>query len=183
MKFLVCCATLLLVSAGAVARAGDCCHHCGCQCTCNKVCRVVCETKKVTKPEYDCECEEFCIPGKSECCVTFDECGKKQKVYSPTCGKVRTRVKLVKTMKTEEVKTYRWVVEDLCANCAKACEGQHALPPPSGASLSQPGTIEPVGFTLPSAASPDANSVAETEQAANSKSPLERALRPLFGSR
>ena len=35
-------------------------------------------TKKVTKTEYECECEDFCVPGPSLRTVCHDECGKKK---------------------------------------------------------------------------------------------------------
>jgi hypothetical protein len=54
--------TLCLESA---AFAGDCCVHCGCQTSCCKVCRLVPVVKRVTEPVYDCECYEFCLPGKT----------------------------------------------------------------------------------------------------------------------
>ena len=66
MKSLICCALVALAYGSSLALAGDCCQHCGCQCACQKVCRLVCETKKVTKVDYDCECEDFCVPGPSE---------------------------------------------------------------------------------------------------------------------
>ena len=75
----------------------------------------------MVKPEYDCECEDFCVPGKSECCVVCDECGNKKKVYTPTCGCVRTRVKLVKKEKKEQVTVYKCVVENLCPGCSQKC--------------------------------------------------------------
>ncbi|MGD9722495.1 MAG: hypothetical protein AB7O59_13400 [Pirellulales bacterium] len=117
-----------LLFSPVLAVAGNCCAHCGCHDNCCKVCRVVCETKKVTKPVYDCECEDFCIPGKSECCWTCDECGHRKREYTPTCGKVHTRVKLVKRNETKEVKSYKWVVEDLCTNCATRCAATSAKP-------------------------------------------------------
>ena len=98
--------------------AADCCQHCGCQCECQKVCRLICETKKVTKPEYSCECEDFCVPGASDHCVTYDECGCKKHVFTPNCATVRTRTKLVKKEVTKEVPSYRWVVEKVCPACA-----------------------------------------------------------------
>ncbi len=124
MKSIVYCCLLLLAST--IARA-DCCDHCHCDNNCCKVCRLVCETKTVVKPEYDCECEDFCVPGKSECCVVCDECGNKKKVFTPTCGCVRTRVKLVKKEKKEQVTVYKCVVENLCPGCSQKC-GAKPLP-------------------------------------------------------
>ncbi len=103
----------------------DCCSHCGCNDnSCCKVCCLVPEVKKVTKPVYDCECEDFCVPGKSECCVGCDECGNRKLIYTPTCGRVRTRAKLVKKTETKEVKTFKCVVVDMCARCAQQCNAQ-----------------------------------------------------------
>jgi hypothetical protein len=82
------------------------------------------EVKKVSKPVYECECEDFCVPGKSECCIGCDECGRRKLIYTPTCGCVRTRVKLVKKSETKEVKTFKCVVVDMCARCAQQCNAQ-----------------------------------------------------------
>jgi hypothetical protein len=124
MKSIVCCALVIVACGFSVARAQDCCDHCGCQCCCQKICRVVCETKKVPKVTYTCECEDFCVPGPSDHCVTCDECGNKKHVYTPTCGHVRTRKKLVKHETMEEVPSYKWVVETVCNGCASKCADQ-----------------------------------------------------------
>jgi hypothetical protein len=79
----------------------------------------VCETKKVPKITYDCECEEFCVPGPSQCCTVCDECGHQRKVYTPTCGKLRSRTKMVKHETFEEQVVYKWVVESVCCSCAQ----------------------------------------------------------------
>lgn len=128
MKSLVCCA-LALVAFAATAHGrdhGDRCADCGCQAVCCKVCRPVETTKKVPKITYDCECEDFCVPGPSARSIECDECGHKKYVYTPTCGMVRTRKKLVKHEKVEEVKTTRWVVENLCSSCADKCDAPAA---------------------------------------------------------
>jgi hypothetical protein len=127
MKGLVCCALAWAALSQAAACAGECCHHCGCHANCSKVCRLVCETKKVPKTEYDCECEDFCVPGPSQCSLGCDECGHHKLVYTPTCARVRTRVKLVKREEIKEVQSYKWVVEDLCAPCARACAAADAM--------------------------------------------------------
>jgi len=124
MKALLCCAAIL-VFCGSAALAGECCDPCaacGCNDNCCKVCRVICEVKKVPKPEYDCECEDYCIPGKSICTIECDECGNRKKVYTPTCGTVRTRTKLVKKEKMVDKVFYKWEVVNLCAPCAKQKE-------------------------------------------------------------
>lgn len=115
--FLVCC--LVLVSCRIAA--AQCCDHCGCQSNCHQVCRPICEIKKVPKVTYDCECEDFCVPGKSCHSVVCDECGNKRHVYTPTCGDVRTRTKLIKHETTVDKVTYKWVVETVCCGCRERC--------------------------------------------------------------
>jgi hypothetical protein len=91
------------------------------------------ETKTVTKPEYTVECEEFCVPGPSTRTHVCDECGHKKIVYTPNCGEVRTRKKLVKKDVKTKVQKYKWVVEDLCPSCAQKCDtspAPDALPAP-----------------------------------------------------
>lgn len=124
MRSLLLVAVALACCQSSAVYAG-CCSHCGCNDdSCCKVCCLVPEVKKVTKPVYDCECEDFCVPGKSECCVGCDECGHRKLFYTPTCGCVRTRVKLVKKSETKEVKTFKCVVVDMCAKCASQCNAQ-----------------------------------------------------------
>ncbi len=130
MKPIVFCAVLLATTRFALA--GCPCDHCGCQSSCRKVCRVICEVKKVPKITYDCECEEFCVPGKSCRTKVCDECGHKKTVYTPTCGEVRMRTKLVRKETVEEKVTYRWVVECVCDGCASRCAAQEAPTPGAG---------------------------------------------------
>jgi hypothetical protein len=122
MKAFLCLGLLLLTAA--VTRAGIFCHcdDCGSQASCCKVCRCVPSKKKVTKTEYECECEDFCVPGRSIRSKECDECGHKKWVYTPTCAQVRTRKKLVKKDNTKEVCTVKWVVENLCPNCCAKVE-------------------------------------------------------------
>ena len=68
----------------------------------------------------------FLHPGRSDRCVTYDECGKRQEVFTPTCGCVRTRKKLVKHEKVTEVPTCKCVVENMCDACSKKCAAQNA---------------------------------------------------------
>jgi hypothetical protein len=119
MKAFLSCALLLAFCQSALAQC--CCDHCGCQSDCHKICRVVCETKKVPKIEYDCECEDFCVPGPSCRTTVCDECGNKKHVYTPGCGEVRTRTKLVKKETMEEKVVYKWVVQTVCGNCESRC--------------------------------------------------------------
>ena len=125
MKSFICCALALLAGA-ASAQAGDCCEGCGCDASCSKVCRLVPSTKKVTKTEYECECEDFCVPGPSLRTVCHDECGKKKIIYTPTCAEVRTRKHLVKKETSKTVPTTKWVVEDLCPKCANEKKSEPA---------------------------------------------------------
>jgi hypothetical protein len=111
----------------------DCCDHCGCNCGCRKVCHLKCDVKKVTKVEYSCECEDFCVPGKSEKIGSGCECHSKQcllscrehccekPVYKPTCAAVHTKKKLIKHEVTKKVPSYKWVVETVCDHCAHRC--------------------------------------------------------------
>jgi len=114
----------IILATCRCAWAEGCCEYCGCQAPCRKVCRLVCEVKQVPKTTYDCALEEFCVPGKSVRSTVCDECGHKHHVYTPTCGKVRTRTKLIKHETFEEKVAYKWVVENVC--CACAAEGAEA---------------------------------------------------------
>ncbi len=120
MKPILFCAVLLVACPTAWAQS-CCCDHCGCDSSCRKVCRVVCETKKVPKVTYCCECEDFCVPGPSCRTKVCDECGHHKIIYTPTCGKVLTRKKLVRHEETEEKVVYKWVVETLCCDCCQRC--------------------------------------------------------------
>lgn len=96
------------------------CHQCG---SCNhvrKVCRIVCEIEEVKEVVYDCECEDFCIPGPLQKCGCREVC---------TCGKVRTRRKLVKHEVIKKVPKHKCVVEYLCSPCcnARPAATDHAL--------------------------------------------------------
>ena len=93
MKSFICCALVLLAGA-ASAQAGDCCESCGCDASCCKVCRCVPSTKKVTKIEYDCECEDFCVPGPSHFapCATTSAARRKSSTRrpAPRCARARS---------------------------------------------------------------------------------------------
>ncbi|MFO0897804.1 MAG: hypothetical protein U0836_10315 [Pirellulales bacterium] len=92
--------------------APDCCNHCGNKCKVKKVCRLECTEKEVKETKYTCECEDFCVPGKSK------KCGC---TYTPTCGCVYTRKKLVKKEETKKVPSTKCVVEYLCESCCASC--------------------------------------------------------------
>ena len=135
MKSICCCALLLASWALPCLAADDCdrCAGCGCAENCCKVCRCVPSTKKVTKVTYDVECEDFCVPGKSERSLACDECGHKQHIYTPTCAKVHTRRNLIKHETVKEVPTTKWVVETLCHECAARCAAEQGEPAAAGA--------------------------------------------------
>lgn len=124
----------LIVSAlsglSAVAAGSDCaagtCSVCGCCAATRKICRVSEEKGKKSKTVFSCECEDFCIPGKSKFCGYRAECGecgetKCVKVWKPGCGEVRTRKVLKKSSEDEEVTEYKWEVVEVCDACA--CHG------------------------------------------------------------
>lgn len=143
----------LLLSTTAQAGEG-CCAHCGCQTACQKVCRLVCEEKKVNITCWGCLCEDFCNPGPShidcvhcdEVCRECQECDAKTpysepktfvwKDWIPGCAKgVYTKKKLMKKTVTKKVPSFKWVVEDVCAQCEGECSGVEVppdaqIPPP-----------------------------------------------------
>jgi hypothetical protein len=185
MKWILCCAALALASVPATALAGDCCAHCGCHSNCCKVCRLVCETKKVTKPEYGCECEDFCVPGPSKCTIECDECGHKTKVYTPCCASVHTRTKLTKKDVTKEVKSYKWVVEDLCGKCAQHCANADAPTPLAAAAEPSPAMNDNrlTDNQVSAAAALLPAGPAEEKPAGSLKAKLARTLAPLTGKK
>jgi hypothetical protein len=126
-----CAAIALLYSAPDLRAGAPCCGGCGCQPCTRKVCRLVCETKEVTKKVYSCECEDFCVPGRSICCKTPcncpGKCCKDHTVWKPTCGCVRTRVVLVAKDEKKKVPSYKCVVEEVCTRCGH-CAKATALP-------------------------------------------------------
>lgn len=129
------CAAVLAALVSCGAAQADCCHRCGCEAHLKKVCRPVCEIKEVKETEYDCECEDFCIPGRSQVCtehgVDCNGCPTCEKVTIPACGKVRTRKKLIKKEVVKKVPSYKWVVEYVCdecchGDCADGCDAGQA---------------------------------------------------------
>lgn len=130
-------AAVALFSLAGHAPAGHfCCDHCGCQQPCQKVCRLVCEEKKVEVVCWGGKCEEFCLPcpGKPGCdfceqvCDPCDEAAQKDDIlvkphkfvwteWFARGAKMHTRVKLMKKVEVKKVPTYKYVVEDLCAQC------------------------------------------------------------------
>lgn len=130
----------------------DCCEHCGSCCPLIKVCRAECSEKEVTHTKYRVECEDFCVPGRSckFCCE--DACGCCQVCKAGTCGKVRTKKKLVKIEVKEKVPVTKCVVEYLCPGCCDACGADSN--DRSEASVSDQDAVVPLPHEAPSAQPP-----------------------------
>lgn len=133
---------------------GSCCEHCGECCPLIKVCRAECSEKEVTHYKYRVECEDFCTAGPScrHCCE--DCCGNCQVCKSPSCGKVRTKRKLVKIEEKEKVPVTKCVVEYLCPTCCDACgcepmEEAGAVVEPHEAPAAQPTPLPPAPKPAP----------------------------------
>jgi hypothetical protein len=138
----------LLLAMGAASRAeliGHHCPACGCHQLCKR-CKLETGTKKETKTEYCCECEDICIPGHSKKCGVKVECdcdGKHRTViWQPRCGHIRTIKKLVKKEVTKQVPAYKCVVEYYCPQCG-AC-GDRAERPATVAEIAAGRVEEPV---------------------------------------
>lgn len=183
MKSVFYCCVLVLASWTLPCLAtDDCdrCEGCGCAANCCKVCRCVPSTKKVTKVTYSVECEDFCVPGKSDRSVACDECGHKKHVYTPTCAQVHTRRNLIKHETVKEVPTTKWVVENLCHECVARCAAQQGE---SADVARAKGVPEPA--TLPAApmsvaAETQDNAGRRVKPAASLKADLGRAIPALF---
>ncbi len=143
--------SLVVTNAPRIGRCDEPTHQCarcGSTCVTCKVCRPVEETKKVSKTEYECECEDFCVPGRSDFCgydKSCDDCGKVKctKIWQPTCACVRSRKVLKKKTVEEEVKQTKWVVEELCDACANDCRPTEPIPQPTiGTTKSKPWSVE-----------------------------------------
>lgn len=110
--------TALAVAPWATAGHPSSCHRCGNCCEVKKVCRAVCEYKEVKETRYDVVCEDYCLPGPSCCETCQSPCGGcNHQVWHTSCGKVRTRKKLVKIEETKKVPVTKCVVEYLCTRC------------------------------------------------------------------
>lgn len=143
---------VLALALAATASAGEAsqryCGHCGCQRHCKKVCRLICGTKKETKTEYECQCEDICIPGRSVKCGEKCECNRLgikccHAVLKPVCGKVRTKRVLVKKQVEKEVPDYKWVVEKVCCHCGQKLDDNAAGGGAEGKSADAPPGQEP----------------------------------------
>ncbi len=146
--------SLLVMASQSPAGEGEC-AHCGCGNGCQKVCRLVKEDKKITITCWGCKSEDFCAPGRSKpgckhCETVCDEDDPdspcvRPKEFSWTewipcgCGKVFTKKKLMKKTITKTVPGYKWVVEDLCAECEAACP---MVTPAPGAIVPPPPVID-----------------------------------------
>jgi len=141
---------LVNVAATCFAIGHTCCGHCGCESECRKVCRLVCEEKNVEVICWGCQCEDFCLPGPGtpqcqQCEMVCADCNEanaacdctkphaepKRFVWTrwiPSCGELHTKKKLMKKVVTKKVPSYKYVVEDLCANCAADCEKSPSAP-------------------------------------------------------
>ena len=133
------CLLLSLLTFPVQAKAGEgTCAHCGRAAACQKACRLVCEEKAVKIICWGAKHEDFCVPGPSHLGCRFCEqvCNEdtpgslcvqpKKFVWSewiPSCdARLHTRVKLMKKTVTRKVPSYKWVVEDLCAECEEKME-------------------------------------------------------------
>lgn len=136
--FLVLVAAITTI-AGRVRAGNAFCAHCGEAENCQKICRLVCENKKITTTCWGCATEDFCLPGPSTpncrncemvCGDNSDPkvpCAQPKKLvwtdWTPgNCGKVYTKKKLMKRTVTKSVPSFKWVVEDLCAQCENKVE-------------------------------------------------------------
>jgi hypothetical protein len=147
-----------LLSLSASAVAGDHgCARCGCA-NCCKVCRLVEETKKVPVICWGMKCEDFCQPGPScrGCKNSEEVCQSTEKDADGPCVApknfvwydwipggskgIATKKKLMKKTVTKTVPSFKWVVEDLCAECEAKTE--NAVVPP-GVAIPPPPKVDP----------------------------------------
>ena len=146
MKSYVRLAALLAVASTALGSAAawacDHCRECGGDCGVRKVCRLVCEEKEIEDVCYGCECEDYCLPGKScrgclhsedvcvgdcckkDCCTHRPWCCLEWFSWKPTCAEIATKKKLVKYVVVKKVPSYKWKVEEVCSQCCPqaACD-------------------------------------------------------------
>jgi hypothetical protein len=100
----------------------------------------VCEVKKVDVVCFGTVCEDFCLPkhdkpGCEHCKIVCADCnepynpdapyGKPKRFvwtdWIPGCATLHTRKKLMKKTEQVTVKSFKWVVEDLCPQCKSCC--------------------------------------------------------------
>ncbi|MGE0608153.1 MAG: hypothetical protein AB7O62_13745 [Pirellulales bacterium] len=153
--------TLWAMSLAAVAmvstgQAGD--PGCGCQsgCCMRPVCRIVCEMKEVKETCYCCECEDFCVPGRSQCVGCHPECDccgcvTMKPTYKPCWCDIFHRKKLVKKEIVKKVPHYKCVIEYVCDNgCGCGCHyAQTGNPPAANLAESHAAPAGEDNFTVP----------------------------------
>ena len=113
------------------------CDHCGCQAECRRICRVESTEKEISTTHWGIACEEFCIPGPTlpmcKHCETVCDDAKDDKApfsrpkrlqwtqWGPgNHAWTKNRAKLMKRIVTKKVPCFKWVTEDLCAECQEA---------------------------------------------------------------
>jgi hypothetical protein len=113
------------------------CARCGCSARCKKVCKLVCEEKDVEVICWGCKHEPFCVPGPGcpscrHCECVCKNCNEGEKPvdichqpkrfvwtnFLPSFAQMYQRTKLMKKVETVKVPTYKWVVEEVCCDCA-----------------------------------------------------------------
>jgi len=154
------CALCQLVGA---ANANGPCTHCGHRASCNKVCRLKYEEKKVEVVCWGLKCEDVCVNGCSKRCtkhceILCEECddvdpyeaastGPKKFVWSEWIPKgspkLYTKSKLMKRTVIKKIPAYKWVVEDLCAQCEAKTKDTEVVP---GAAIPPPPTTTRATF-------------------------------------
>jgi hypothetical protein len=132
-------------------------------------------TKKVPKNVYRTECEDFCVPGPSTRSICFDECGRRKVVVTPSCGKVRSRNKLIKKEVNEEVPTTKCVVEYLCPACASAGDNCPSASRPAANQMSTPASAS-LERSAPGAAEDAAHVASEPRVVTTAKTEFNRLL-------
>lgn len=118
-KHFLAAAFVALVASPALA--GEHCQHCGCCQDVVAVCRPSCDKKEVTETVYEVVCEDFCVPGCSHARKCETDCGECVTVWEPSCGRVRTRQKLVKKEIKHFVPVTKCTVVYLCPKCCGEC--------------------------------------------------------------
>ena len=97
------------------------CDSCGgCVCV-HKVCVPKPKEREIKKVCWSYKCEDFCIPGPSDCCGTHcrkDQCGWWSfDFWKPTWAEIRTKKVPVKTEVVRKVPGFEWKPEERCAAC------------------------------------------------------------------
>lgn len=137
----------LLAGVSLRSHAGDhCCTQCGVANPCYQVCRAIPDQKKVPIVCWGLKSEDFCVPGPSckvcqQCelaCEPGDDpqapCTHTKNfvwnIWSPSeRSRIYTRHKLMKKTVTKTVPSWKWVIEDLCEQCALQAQASAAETP------------------------------------------------------